>query len=178
MPRKKLSPAKPEIESQQELQSTVASLAEMILAERDLKNAMDSELQAVRLKYDTDLADLAQDIERQTELCAEYCQRNPDLFPKDRKSLDLVHAVIGFRTGTPKLKLLKGFKWEHVLAKLKALGWRDAIRVKEEIDKDHLIGNRAVYDLKTAGLAVAQDETFYIEPKLEQHAAGVKVEAA
>lgn len=180
--RKKISLTKPEIETQEELRATVGKVAEDILAERELKNAMDSELQGVRLKYETDLADLAQDIDQATELCASYCTQHPDLFPRDHKSLDLTHAIIGFRTGTPKVKVLKRWTVAAVIDALRARKWLHFLRQPDvELDKTAIIAQRAEYPddvLKTVGLEVVQDETFYIDPKLEAHPAGVKMEAA
>jgi len=178
--RSKVSLDKPEIETQAELLETVAAVARDILAERDLKNAMDTELQQVRDKYQLDLADAATQIAAQTELCAEYVTQHPDLFPKDRKSLDLTHAIIGFRTGTPKVKLLKRWSVEAVLEALKARFAKRYIREVVEIDKERIIAARDVLtteDLASVGLAVVQTETFFIEPKLEEQAKGVKVEA-
>ena len=54
--RSKVSLDKPEIETQAELLETVAAVAREMLVERDLKNAMDTELQEVRDKYQADLA--------------------------------------------------------------------------------------------------------------------------
>ena len=179
--RSKVSLDKPEIETQAELLETVAQVAREMLVERDLKNAMDTELQLVRDKYQADLAAASGFIEAQTELVAEYCTQHPDLFAKDRKSLDLTHAVIGFRTGTPKVKLVnKRWTMAAALEAIKARKWFQFVRTSEEIDKEKIIGARAEVgndELKTVGLEVTQTETFFIEPKLEEQAAGVKVEA-
>ena len=178
--RSKVNLDKPEIETQAELLETVANVAREMLVERDLKNAMDTELQEVRAKYQPDLTATADFIEQQTELCAEYCTQHPDLFPKDRKSLDLTHAIIGFRTGTPKVKLLKRWSVEAVIEALKARFAKRYIREVVEIDKERIIAARDVLtteDLAGVGLAITQTETFYIEPKLEDQPAVVKVDA-
>ena len=178
--RSKVNLDKPEIETQAELLETVAAVAREMLVERDLKNAMDTELQEVRDKYQADLAAAATEIELKTELCAEYVTQHPDLFPKDRKSLDLTHAIIGFRTGTPKVKLLKRWSVEAVIEALKARFAKRYIREVVEIDKERIIAARDVLtteDLAGVGLAITQTETFYIEPKLEDQPAVVKVDA-
>lgn len=168
------------IETQADLLGTVADVAKLMLRERDLKNRMDKELKAVRDRYDERLEQIAGEIELRTELCADYCGAHPDLFPKDRKSVDLVHAVIGFRSGTPKVKLLKGWKWAAVLAALKE-HLASYVRAIEEPDKEKMIANRAhegiAKMLARCGVEVANDESFFIEPKLEDQPAGVKVEA-
>jgi phage host-nuclease inhibitor protein Gam len=171
--------AKAEIETQGELRETVGLIAEDMLAERELKNALDTELQAVREKYTADLADLESQIEQRTELCAEYCTRHPDLFGKDVKSIDLGQAVIGFRTGTPKVKVLKRWTVEAVMTALKARKWFQYIRTSEALDKERIIAERDQIEpvLDKIGLAVVQEESFYIEPKLATVSKSVGVAA-
>ena len=94
----------------------------------------------------------------------------------------MTHGVIGFRTGTPKLKLLKGFTWASALQLVKKFlpGY---VRQTEEVAKDKLLADRelsevsfgdAVKTLKPmkeamddCGIQVVQDETFFVEPKSE-----------
>ena len=89
---------------------------------------------------------------------------------QERKSLDLVHATIGFRTGMPRLALRRGIKWALVLEMLKVrLGGR-FVRIKSEIDKDALLAERDTLGkekLASLGVEVVQDESFYVEPKRE-----------
>ena len=177
--RSKVALDKPEIETQAELLATVAEVAREMLVERDLKNALDAELQTVRTKYQVDIAAAGEFIEAQTELVAEYVTQHPDLFPKDRKSIDLTHAVIGFRTGTPKVKLLKRWTVEAVIEALKARFAKRYIREVVEIDKERIIAARDVLtteELAGCGLAITQTETFYIEPRLSDQPSGIKTE--
>lgn len=53
----------------------------------------------------------------------------------------MAHGVIGFRTGTPKLKTLKGFTWASALQLVKEFlpGY---VRQTEEIAKDKLLADR------------------------------------
>ncbi|MBR2266460.1 MAG: host-nuclease inhibitor Gam family protein, partial [Paludibacteraceae bacterium] len=113
-------------------------------------------------------------------------ENKPELFTK-KKSLDMAHGTIGFRTGTPKLKTLKGFTWASALQLAKKFLPFTYIRQTEEIAKDKLLADRdlkevAVYDTPTGdprevtmreamaacGIQVTQDETFYVEPKKEE----------
>lgn len=110
-------------------------------------------------------------------------ENQPELFSK-KKSLDMAHGTIGFRTGTPKLKPLKGFTWESAKTLVKRF-LPDYIRTSDEIAKDKLLADRdsnvmmecsdsekpEEVTLKSAmaecGIQVIQDETFYVEPKKE-----------
>ena len=98
----------------------------------------------------------------------------------------MAHGTIGFRTGTPKLKTLKGFTWASALQLAKKFLPVTYIRMSEDIAKDRLLADRdlketVVYDTPTGdprevtmreamaicGIQVTQDETFYVEPKKE-----------
>ena len=96
-------------------------------------------------------------------------EHRDDLFSK-KKSLEMAHGVIGFRTGTPKLKTLKGFTWASALQMVTEF-LPDYIRQSWEIAKDKLLVDRdedaMVVKMAKCGITVVQDETFYVDPKKE-----------
>jgi hypothetical protein len=80
----------------------------------------------------------------------------------------MVHGLVGFRTGTPKLKLLSGWTWEKVLEFISVNQLMDLIRTKKEVDKELILANRDCIKpetLKQIGIKVVQDEAFFVEPK-------------
>ena len=92
------------------------------------------------------------------------------LFVK-RKSLDTTHGTLGFRTGTPKLKTLKGFTWASVTNLLQEF-LPNYVRTVTEPAKDKLLADRddeiVQKSLGKVGLMVVQDESFFVEPKKEE----------
>ena len=151
---------------------------EKINAEIDLQCAK------IREKYQQKLGELTCERECAFETLQAYATENqPELFSK-KKSLDMTHGTIGFRTGTPKLKTLKGFTWASALTLVKKYipGY---VRTSEEIAKDKLLADRELEAVEfmeseitkkripmcdamaECGIIVAQDETFYVEPKKE-----------
>ena len=81
----------------------------------------DIELQCakIREKYQQKLGELTCERECAFETLQAFATENqPELFSK-KKSLDMTHGTIGFRTGTPKLKTLKGFTWASALELVK-----------------------------------------------------------
>jgi phage host-nuclease inhibitor protein Gam len=172
-----VSLAKTEIETQEDLRSAANEVAVLMLEERNRKNAMDAALQAVRDIHEPSLARLACEIEVRTEMCAEYCTQHPDLMPNGAKSIDLGQSVIGFRTGTPKVKLLRRWTAAAALTAVKARKWFELVRTIEELDKEAVIARRVDLGdaLASVGLSVVQEETFYIQPKLEEQPSGVKL---
>lgn len=141
----------------------------------------------IREKYADRLSVLGAEKENAFDVLQSFAtEHQSELFTK-KKSLDMAHGTIGFRTGTPKLKTLKGFTWASALQLAKKFLPATYIRQTEDIAKDRLLADREleeveVYDTPTGdprtasmqeamaavGIQVVQDETFYVEPKKEE----------
>lgn len=136
----------------------------------------------IREKYADKLATLGAEKDKAFDVLQSFATENQaELFTK-KKSLEMAHGTIGFRTGTPKLKTLKGFTWASALQLVKEFlpGY---VRTTEEIAKDKLLADRDmdyvdVRDHDTVagpmraymgkcGIQVVQDESFYVEAKKE-----------
>lgn len=134
---------------------------------------MEQELTKIREKYQDELAELKETRDENFDVLMTYAAENKELFT-GKKSYEMAHGVIGYRTGTHKLAKLKGFTWEDVKEKVKKL-LPDYIRTKEEVNKEGLIADRdneAVNKhFAKCGVEVDQDETFYVQPKKELAAA-------
>lgn len=140
------------------------------------KITADIELQCARYreKHQERLSQLQTIQDEAFETLQSYATENQaELFSK-KKSLDMVHGTIGLRTGTPKLKTLKGFTWASALQLVKEF-LPGHIRTAEEIAKDKLLADRedetVAANLSRCGIMVTQDETFFVEPKKEDGAA-------
>ena len=125
----------------------------------------------IREKYADKLATLGDDRDKAFDVLHSFATENQaELFTK-KKSLETIHGTIGFRTGTPKLKTLKGFTWPAVTNLLKEF-LPLYVRTVDEPAKDKLLADRdsdnVAKNLQKVGLAVVQDETFYVEPKKEE----------
>lgn len=133
--------------------------------------AMDKELQAVRDKYESDLAWLSYELGLLHAQIQSWAEAHREEFGK-RKSMEFLNGMIGWRTGTHKLKTLAKWTWDRVLDKIKSLpAMKDYVRTKEEVAKETIIADRDHLGpemLAAIGVRVAQDETFYVEPKLTE----------
>ena len=132
---------------------------------------MDEQITKIREKYSDDIMRLSGQKDKSFEVIQAFAQENrDDLFAK-KKSLDSAHGTFGFRTGTPKLKTLKGFTWASALELIKVFlpGY---VRKTEEPAKDKLLADRenkkVSENLSKCGIEVVQDETFFIELKKEE----------
>lgn len=132
----------------------------------------DIELQCAkyREKYADKIATLSEERDKAFDTLQAFATENQaELFTK-KKSLDMAHGVIGFRTGTPKLKTLKGFTWASALQLVKEF-LPNYARQTWDIAKDKLLADRDAEQMADSmakcGIQVVQDEVFYVEPKKE-----------
>jgi len=157
--------------STEQMESAFAEYARADARTQKINATMDIEMTKIREKYADELGKLSEVKENAFDIMQAFAVENQvDLFSK-KKSLETLHGVIGFRTGTPKLKNLKGFTWAAV-TKLLLEFLPDYVRTTEEPAKDKLLADRdnaKVADLfPKVGIAVIQDESFYVEPKKEE----------
>jgi phage host-nuclease inhibitor protein Gam len=162
----------PSIKSRAQADDTLRQIAELTLRRNAISIELDQKITAIKDILGRDITDTQKVLEEKTELIRAWAEANPTEF-NGLKSLDTTHAVIGWRTGQPTLKTLAGWTWDRVLEKIKSL--RDLailyVRTKEEVNKQAIITDReliAPEQLRDLGLKILQEESFFIEPKLEQ----------
>lgn len=133
--------------------------------------AMDAEITKIRERNADELARWQQQKDTSLEVLQTYATENRDELFSKKKSMETAHGVLGFRTGTPKLKTRKGFTWAAVLELLRQFN-PAYVRTTEEIAKDKLLADRDEEEMpelmQKVGIKVEQDETFFVEPKKEE----------
>ena len=157
--------------SQEQANEAFASYAKADAQIQKINAEIELQCAKIREKQADRLSALDKEREQAFDVLQAFAVENQaELFAK-KKSLDMAHGTIGFRTGTPKLKTLKGFTWASVLQMVREFlpGY---IRTSEEVAKDKLLADRdedGMFDkMSKCGITVAQDETFYVEPKKEE----------
>ncbi|HEY1791534.1 MAG TPA: host-nuclease inhibitor Gam family protein [Opitutaceae bacterium] len=137
----------------------------------------DAELQRVRENHDEGARAIVASIKALRILAEQYAtEHREELLPDKAKSATTALATYGFRLGMPALKTLSKKTWAKVLVALKAdRAMTRFIRTKEEVDKAKLIaaatmpaakpGSLSSAALSELGCRVAQEESFFIEPK-------------
>lgn len=139
---------------------------------QNITSKMDVEMTRIREKYQDDLQKWGDMKTKSFDTLQAYAMENRDELFSKRKSMETVHGLFGFRTGTPKLKTLKGYTWGAVTNLLKEF-LPSYVRTTEEPAKDKLLADRDVPEIsdmfKKIGVYVDQDETFFVEPKKEDN---------
>lgn len=146
-----------------------AKFAECDAKQQRIQATMDVAITKIREKYAEELSVLGEMKAESFEVIQAYAESNRDDFGK-RKSMEFTHGIIGFRTGTPKLKTLKGYTWQAVTNLIKEF-LPSYIRTVDEPAKDRLLADRDVPEIALVfpkvGIMVDQDESFFVEPKKE-----------
>ena len=156
---------------QEEMELAFADYARADARIQKINATMDIEMTRIREKYQDELAKLAETKEASFDILQAYAMENREELFSKRKSLETTHGTLGFRTGTPALKTLKGFTWESVKNLLKEF-LPDYVRTKEEADKEKLLADREEEKVAAlfpkVGVKVTQDEAFFVELKKEE----------
>ena len=160
------------ISSRAEAETALGEIAATTAHLNELKAQLDQELTSVRKCYEERIDTLSKKIETQSGLLQQWAEASPEEFPEGRKSIELLHGRLGFRTSTPSLKTIAGWTFKKALEVIA----RPFVRVKEDLDKEGVLaayarGELTDTELKRVGLRVVQDEAFFIEPKLEEASA-------
>jgi phage host-nuclease inhibitor protein Gam len=124
----------------------------------------------IKDEYQEKIVQLSNELEQHFELLEVYAKEQKVKWGK-RKSLEMLHSVIGFRTGTHKVTKDKKFTWDGIVELVKEK-FPSLIRIKIELDKEAIIAMRDDEDFlklkKSCYVDVVQDESFYVEPKKEE----------
>lgn len=154
-----------------ELEQVFGEYAETVLEEAKVSVDLERALQAVRVKFEPRLAACKETREGLFEDIQSFAVLHPELF-ETKKSIDLVHGTIGFRTGTPAVKTLPKVKADYAL-QLAINRLPDCIRTVQELDKETILGRFAEgkltqEQLATCGLQIERKEAFYADVKHEE----------
>ena len=138
---------------------------------QSINAAMDKEFVAIRERNAERLAELEQQKTESFEVMQVFATEQREVLFSKRRSLETTHGIIGFRTGTPKVKTRRGFTWAAALELVREF-LPSYIRTSEEVAKDKLLADRENEQLQPlmqkCGIDVVQEESFYVEPKKEK----------
>ena len=103
------------IRTAEELGGVLGEYAQAVLEREALENAMEERIRQLREECRARLEELKASEKALLDDMAAFCSLHPEAFPQGRKSLDLAHGTVGFRTGLPKVALKRGLKEEDLV---------------------------------------------------------------
>lgn len=155
-----------------EAEEVMSVYAETDAQIEQIQAKMDEQITAIRDKYAQDIQSKQLIRDEAMQRLQMYAETNKEKFEKKR-SVEMAHGSIGFRTGTPKVNKRKGLTWEAV-AQLAKEFLPTFIRTKEELNKEMVIEHKSDKQFEAGyekcGLEVVQEETFFISLKKEENA--------
>lgn len=156
------------ITTREELENRVGDYARLSIRRAKLGAVMAAKIDEIRANYDAIFADIDDALGEAFADLEAWAALHPDEFA-GRKSLELLHGIIGLRTNPPSLKTLKGVRWQDVMT---LLARHPAyIRTILEPDKEAILADRdglGEAGLAALGLRVDQAEKFYVQPRAEE----------
>lgn len=163
MPRRVKVPVQPPPATREEMERLVGDICALVIFRDQTVALMNQRLMEIRAEYEVQLADAAKNLNQMLARAKAWADAHPEEFGP-RKSIEMTHGTVGFRTGQPTLKPLKGWTWAKILPLLKEC----YIRTRREPDKEALLAARrdiGAAGFREVGLRIDQAETFFVEPK-------------
>jgi len=133
---------------------------------------MNEEINKVKAKYQEEITEVKEGLEVPYETLEVFAKEQKTEWGK-KKSMELLHCTIGFRTGTPKVVKDKKFTWDAVLELMKKNKlFKRFVRTTEEINKETILAENDELLLKQLKeecyVEVDQDEKFFVSVKKEE----------
>jgi len=105
-----------------------------------------------------------------SDLEAYYKANRKRVEAEGKRSIDLTFGRMGMRKGNPTLALMKGWKWDRVLAAIKERWAKNKdlleslVNTKQSVNKDGCKSRLDEDQMALVGLKLKQDDEFYVEP--------------
>lgn len=146
----------------------LAEIAEIDRAIEAANSQLNQDIDNLKKGVQEDITPLAERKECLGLGLANFAELSKSELFKDRKSKDLDFGTIGYRKSTSLATIKKLCStWKEVLGKLKEYGFKEAIRIKEEPDKE-IIAEWPKERLDLVGVQRVEKDEFYYEVKQEK----------
>ena len=163
------------ITGRDDLERRVGDYAEATARIAEVEAQMNLEISKIREKFEGRVSDLKDAADAVFDDLNAYASLHPEIFSAGRKSIDLLHGTIGFRTGQPRLSMPRGKTDDELCSSMLALPTVACfVRRTNVVDKSAVIGaisadqpNDRKAVLESIGFRVTQAERFYVDPKYE-----------
>lgn len=166
MGRKKQTAQAAVVADMKQADDALRRMAELDRSLGDIRARMNEEIDRTKATMAAEAEPL--EAERKgLELALEmFAEGNKVLFEGKARSVDLTFGRIGFRLAAG-LRVLARRTWDNVLEQVKAMGRMDAIRIKEELDKQ-VLERWPDAALAAVGVSRTVRDKFYAEPAAEK----------
>lgn len=160
----------PAIRTRSEAEDVLGQIRELTIERNQRVLEREAAIQAVQESHATRLEQIETQLTQKTELLSGWATAHPEEFAQ-KKTLDMTHGKIGWRIGMPKLVKRSKATWDSLVEIVSDAIGSGYIRTKKEINREAIINARGMIppdSLRECGLAITQDEDFFVEPTLEE----------
>lgn len=158
------APAVPVPQTREEADKLIGEIGAF---QRDIdlaKAAAEEKIAVIKAAYEAEIGPKAAEVLAKFQAVMAFAAANRDsLLEKGRKSVELSQGVLGWRLGNPAVKLAKGVTEDSLVATFQRLKLDDLLRVTTELDRQAILKEPSRIE-GIAGIAVEQDETFFLKP--------------
>jgi phage host-nuclease inhibitor protein Gam len=137
-----------------------------------LEAKMNEEIDQVKSKYMDNITEQKNQMNEPVEVLEVFAKEQQESWGK-KKSLELLHCIIGFRTGTPKVSKDAKFTWPAIteLLKKKSAMFSEFLREISEVNKEAVLSCKDEVKLamlkEECYISIDQGESFYVTSKKE-----------
>ena len=175
MRKSKTTTKRTSIGNREELESVFGEYAAAVIETAALKAELEESIRKTRAGYEAAFARLDETAAALLADVEAWAAGHPEEF-KDRKSLELLHGTIGFRTSTPRVAIPRGTDEDELAATLAGEGLDCYVRLRRELDKPAILaavadvgdGGESEAVLAAYGIRVRQSERFFAEVREEK----------
>lgn len=156
------------IGTMEDVSEALAEIAELERAIETVNNKLNEDIDTLKKAAETDIEAYEKRKESLGAGLYNFAELNKAEIFKKSKSREFVFGVIGYRKSTS-LGLLKKISstWKEVLGRLKEYKFNEAIRTKEEVDKE-IMSQWPKERLALVGIERIEKDDFYYEVKQEK----------
>lgn len=168
--KKRITLTGPSIKTQEEAYRVLSQIRSLTLQQSLKTLEREREIKQIDERFGPVLEELADDLKLHTTQLREWADSNPQVFGTAR-SVEWTHGKFGWRMGQPKLVKKSKAAWDTLTDVVRTILGPRFIRQKDEINKERIIADRETIDLdkmRACGLSVVQEESFFVEPKIEE----------
>lgn len=133
MSKRKQSPVA--VEDQQQAEGVLAEIASIDRRLQQIQVMMNDEIDAAKLKAAEDKAPLERKRKELEASLKKWATMNKSILFVKRRSLDLAFGSLGFQA-TTRIQQMDGVSPAESLEKVKKFGFKDGIRIIEELNKE------------------------------------------
>lgn len=174
MRKSKTTTKRTSIGNREDLESVFGEYAAVAIETAALKAELEESIRKTRAGYEAAFARLDEQAAALLADVEAWAAGHPEEF-KEKKSLELLHGVIGFRTSTPRVAIPRGTDEDELAATLAESGLDCYVRLRRELDKPAILAavadtapaNEAEAVLAAYGIRVRQSERFFAEVREE-----------